>query len=364
MTEMLSGSRGTILVACPMNAHTGGVELLYQLVNELKLQGFSDSHLFFQGTRPLYHPYPDYQKYLIDPVFIGEVATSYSGILVLPEVMTGLIHRYREAQKMIWWESVDNYCGGGFGGLCPSIFLSFRVYGPLRAARRMVFKTLSSFSRNSSFAHFREIKQSVVLNLVQSQYAYSFLKSKKIPSSKIAPLFDYLSDSFFDNEISFDDVEKKENIVLFNPRKGYPFTKKIIKKNPNIKFIALEGLSSSEISDLFQRAKVYIDFGNHPGKDRMPREAASRLCCIIVGKNGSAKNDTDVPIPNKYKFQTTLGSIRDISDLIQYIFSNFASCIADFAFYRKEIASEKDEFSSQVHSVFTSYFSASTHDDE
>ncbi len=38
-----------------------------------------------------------------------------------------------------------------------------------------------------------------------------------------------------------------------------------------------------------RKAKLYIDFGYHPGKERMPREACLLDCCLIIGKDGSAK---------------------------------------------------------------------------
>jgi len=44
--------------------------------------------------------------------------------------------------------------------------------------------------------------------------------------------------------------------------------------------------------------KLYVDFGKHPGKDRMPREAAVHGCCIITGRRGAAGNPFDIPIPN------------------------------------------------------------------
>lgn len=50
------------------------------------------------------------------------------------------------------------------------------------------------------------------------------------------------------------------------------------------------------------KSKVYIDFGNHPGKDRIPREAAISGCIVITGKRGAAAFAEDVCIPETYKF--------------------------------------------------------------
>ena len=54
-----------------------------------------------------------------------------------------------------------------------------------------------------------------------------------------------------------------------------------------VKFIPLRGLSREQLNDLFFKAKIYIDFGKFPGKDRLFREAALNNCCILTGKFGA-----------------------------------------------------------------------------
>ena len=338
-----------IYVACPMNYRTGGVELLYQLVNELKTTLNANAHLFFQGNLRDYHPIPDYQNYQIDPVFFDEVGSNFSGIMVIPEVMTYLLARYPLAQKMIWWESVDNYCGGGAGSLCPNFFDSIQTYGFFCTGKRTLKKVANSLFSNRAYAKFPTIKKNACLHLVQSQYAYLYLKQRGIPNEHIKFLSDYINDCFLSETI---DVKKKENIVLYNPKKGLSFTKKIISHNPFITFIPLEGLDNGGMINLFKRAKLYIDFGNHPGRDRMPREAASLMCCIIVGKNGSARNLVDIPIPEKYKFVVKKQNISKISELISEIFEDYSSSINDFSSYRSAIAGQKREFLLQMKSIF------------
>ncbi|MCX7738527.1 MAG: hypothetical protein N2Z80_03840 [Hydrogenothermaceae bacterium] len=61
--------------------------------------------------------------------------------------------------------------------------------------------------------------------------------------------------------------------------------------------------------DILKKAKVYIDFGNHTGKDRIPREAAMLECCVITGRRGIAKYREDVPIPENYKIEDKVENI-------------------------------------------------------
>ena len=53
--------------------------------------------------------------------------------------------------------------------------------------------------------------------------------------------------------------------------------------------IKLSGFNTKQIINIYNKTKVYLDFGYHPGKDRMPREAALFNNCIITNKKGSAK---------------------------------------------------------------------------
>jgi hypothetical protein len=111
-------------------------------------------------------------------------------------------------------------------------------------------------------------------------------------------------------------------------------------------------MKRNEIIDLLKKAKVYIDFGNHPGKDRIPREAAVLGCCVIVGKRGSAKYYEDVPIPEEYKFDVRKCNIDSIISKIFYCFNNYEYLINDFEYYRKCIHSEPNNFLNDLKKIF------------
>lgn len=103
--------------------------------------------------------------------------------------------------------------------------------------------------------------------------------------------------------------------VVYNPIKGMHFTDEIVRRaNSNqrkggITFTPIgkgpggrERMTGEEVAALLRRAKVYIDFGPHPGMDRLPREAALAGCIIVTNRRGAAGNETDVPIPSRFKF--------------------------------------------------------------
>lgn len=97
-------------------------------------------------------------------------------------------------------------------------------------------------------------------------------------------------------------------------------------------------------------SKLYIDFGNHPGKDRMPREAAICGCCIITGKRGAAANDVDIKIPSQYKISDS--DISLIADRIKYVLKNYEDLTSDFDSYRDKIRHEEAVFDAEIKRIF------------
>lgn len=98
---------------------------------------------------------------------------------------------------------------------------------------------------------------------------------------------------------------------------------------------------------------MYIDFGTHPGKDRIPREAALRNCIVLTNRNGAADNDVDVPIPNEYKIHSVLSNLGKIREQIHYALSNYDVETKKFDSYRDVISKEKQVFDDSVKNVFS-----------
>ena len=142
--------------------------------------------------------------------------------------------------------------------------------------------------------------------------------------------------------------------MLFNPKKGFKFTKKIISmsKSENWRWIPLIGLKNTEVKKLLSSSKVYIDFGNHPGKDRFPREAAILGCCIITGQRGAAKYQQDIPIDNKYKFSDKVEEIPNIIKIIRKCMDDYSNESLNFEKYREIIKKEKSTFKNSVNKIF------------
>ncbi len=144
---------------------------------------------------------------------------------------------------------------------------------------------------------------------------------------------------------------EKGNAVCYNPLKGLEMTKKIISELKEVEFIPLTKMTEKEVLETLCQSKVYIDFGHHPGKDRIPREAAMCGNCIVTSsdKGASAFNE-DMPIPDHYKF--TEAEIEEICSCILDCLKNYDQKIIDFEPYRQIIRNQKKEFNRQVRWLF------------
>lgn len=339
-----------IYVTAPAAAATGGPELLHQLVYYLKNDLETDAYMYYvpnNYSKPIHEAYVSYGN-----PFVEDIEDNSKNILVVPEVYGGvsILDKYKEIRKVLWWLSVDNFY--------KSIYLtenwkSLFVRGINKIGRILNVGILYDLSKVAlkEYRYYNLLKDhnvgKVKLHLVQSEYAQQHLLEKGIKN--ISFLSDYLNEDFLKIDT---DISKKENIVVYNPKKGYKFTKKIMKSVHDIKFIPIENMKREEVIQLLQRAKIYIDFGSHPGKDRIPREAAVLECCVITGKRGSAKYRRDINIPEKYKFEEKDENIPYIISLIKECFANYEEKLEDFCEYRAQIYKEKEKFKEDLKGIF------------
>lgn len=313
---------GRILVCCPAGIVTGGPELLHQFVHELRNLSH-DAYICYYPFGSA-HECPEAYKDYNAPQ--AEFCDQSGDLIVLPEVKTILARRVRHADVAIWWLSVDNY----FGRRGESRLSDIRRFITSLAHSRLPLRHLG-----------------IRIHFVQSAYARDFLARASITS---ITLTDYLSREHLETA----GIEsEKINIIAYNPKKGIRRTSSIIESNKDLTFVPIHGMTKAQVSDLLSKAKIYIDFGNHPGKDRLPREAAMAGCCVITGIQGAAGNTEDVPIPQRYKLNdNSLGYLSEFGPLAHSILTNFEEHSRNFDDYRASIRAEPMLFKQQIISIF------------
>lgn len=318
----------TVYIISPSNVATGGTELLQQLCYVLREIGVQ-SLMYYTEEYSGSLVQKKFQEY--ENPYIDYIPDDKGSIIVIPETRIDISFNYKKAIKYYWWLSVDNY------------------YGAFKINRGILRNMLYWLKDNRNSIEFKKN-----MHLVQSQYAFDFLTKKKhIDPRRVLFLSDYLNKTYIQNAAKVVNANKK-NRILYNPLKGYEFTRKIQENCTEYEWVALQNLTNSEMFDLLSSSKVYIDFGNHPGKDRIPREGALCGCCIITGQCGAAKNHIDIPIPNKYKFDDKIENIPQIHLLIKECMDNYEELTNDFKQYRDKISSEENGFKKNVIEIFGS----------
>ena len=310
-------------VLCPANKKTGGTELAHQLVNELNKNGVNSVITYYYWDK-FEKPINDaFEEYVKEYKKIDDIEDNSHNILVVPEINWDKLNKYNNIQKGIWWMSVDNYVkNDGFFG-------AWKVNGFVKALKALVKGNVklckSGFDKS-------------IMHFYQSEYARQFL----IDNGVLEPvkLSDYVNDAYLNVKV---DVEK-ENNVLYNPKKGIKFTKMIIDYAKDLNWIPLQNMTTEEVKEMLSKSKVYIDFGNHPGKDRFPREAAISGCCVITGKKGSAAFYEDIPIDDKFKFDSKKENVPEIVKKIRECLDNYEDTSKCFEKYREMIANEHKMF--------------------
>lgn len=327
-----------IYLVCPANYATGGTEVIHQLAYKLKNLGFSEVFLFYVNQTQTYPVHPNFEKY--QTRFSDCIEDDPNHLLIVPEVHTEILARFKHIQKSIWWLSVDNYLQ------CRKINSSiiYRIKKLLIKQQLLIPKKLFKFKSKSSHR---------IFHLYQSEYAREFLEKNGVWQNK-AYLSDYLNSAFSKQILEISDQKKRADQIVYNPAKGLEFTEKLIAIRPNWSWIPIQKMSPEEVNLLLRESKVYIDFGHHPGKDRLPREAVTAGCCLITGKQGAAANSVDIPIPPRYKFDEKVVSPDAILKRIELCLRDYENSVGDFETYRKTILSEEKEFENCIRNSFLS----------
>lgn len=326
----------SIYLFAPAAKATGGPELIHQLAYKLKERGMSPTIVYTPKIdgNPVHQ---SYEKYGLDWSF--DFLDEEGALLVVPETQSAFAMEVKNAEVCIWWQSVDNYYK----------FHESKV-------KSIILRLYREITTSPPFWLFENKLRELPYHFAQSEYAKQHLLQKGVDPRKIFMLSDYLSSEFLDVCC---DRGGKEDVIAYNPSKGMKYTRMIIDAYPSGRFIAIENMSKHEVITLLKRAKVYLDFGPHPGKDRIPREAALMGCCVITNRKGSAFYEEDVGIPESYKFDSVRRDLSNIVSLLDAILKSYDSEFLRFSEYIDGIRSQELKFDTEVETICESILKCS-----
>lgn len=334
-----------IYVICPYGLVTGGPDALHQMVYYLNNNGFCAEIVYSDIKSHKYEIPSAYKIYVNDYKILSEIEDCKENIIVVPETENHILNYYSNMKKYIWWLSVNNdldYSGA-----------KNKIKKILEKIRFKNLKKLYKINTLKNVLKHKKYDFSVednIEHLCASYYAYDYVSKNIKDKDKVHICIEPISKIFLEKSKFVTD--NKENIILYNPKKNYEFSRKIIKKASNYKFVELKGLTQEELIKLYQKAKVYMDFGTFPGAERIPKEAVINGCCIITGKNGASAFYKDVPINDEYKIDAKEENIDKIILSIKDLFDNYDEKIKHYEEYRNTVLNLESNFIKQIKGVF------------
>jgi hypothetical protein len=303
----------SIAILTPIGVETGGPEALHQLCHSLRKFGADAFLVPMKGTETA-SPVETYQSYN------APVRENYSSedLLVVPEITPEI--SLSAKKSIIWWLSVDN----------SPLFLS-------------MFNMASNQSLEFDVERIKNhLKSGSVKHFAQSFHAKNFLKQNFHLESKM--LTDYISMDF----VKKSGRTVKESVTC--SFKGENFYREIQLQLPSVEIERIAGLNRREVLEKLNRSRLFIDFGNQPGRDRMPREAALAGSYVILNKRGAAANLNDAPLPKSAKISD---SDLDYSvSIIRKWLNRSPYPSPSQIFYRKWVEGQEKKFNQEVKKLF------------
>lgn len=220
-----------------------------------------------------------------------------NALIVIPEIWPQLIAQFSQPCAF-WWLSVDSFY---------------------------------------SWSGDTDAMRGAAVHLAQSEYARRHLS--EVFGIKSLMLTDFINVGFVEPVGMV-----KQPRVAVNPSKGRALLAEFRESFPYIDVIELAGMSREQVKAELAASAIYIDFGHHPGRDRLPREAALSGVVVFTTKFGSAANHVDMPLDDWYKFD----SVSELGEKIRLVFHDFNSHVAAQKNYQDVVRSQRAVFEHEV----------------
>lgn len=230
---------------------------------------------------------------------------------IVPESMPYLASQLLElgcSNVYIWWLSVDNF-------------------------------PLSQLNLLSS-----QLLMRACTHLCQSVYARDFVANQG--GQKLEMLSDFTDIGDLGDPLTAD---ARKFDIAYLPSKASGAEAALDQLKKNFKVVALKSMSRDQIKETLKQSKIFLDFGHHPGKDRVPREAALCGAIPVVRHQGAAAVYEDVPLPDELLVDTDcFFNLDDLQAKITGILNDEPKWQEELAGYRDWIKDEERRFNGEI----------------
>jgi len=281
-----------LVVVCPGGAVTGGPEAMHQLVSTANMEEPGSAAILYWPFNKNHHTPLAYKCYDVAQVRRDDVPKS--ALVVLPEIWPEMAHTFPN-RCALWWLSVDN----------------FGTHGQRNIDR-------------------------ISLHLCQSEYAWQHVE----PMGERMMLTDWVS-------IENHDTPRLPRVVV-NPAKDAGLLRPF-QATVGCEVLELVGLSRYGVTSALRGSTVYVDFGHHPGRDRLPREAALAGCIVFTTRHGAANFHEDMPMPYWYKFKT----LDEVLEKVRLVVGGKTTARQQQDKYRAWVLEQRMWFESEVRALLS-----------
>ncbi|GAA4753768.1 hypothetical protein GCM10025783_28350 [Amnibacterium soli] len=330
-----------MFVIYPRGLRTGGPEALHQLVDSLRRQG-QDAYLTPRAASAHLDRVGAYSVYDAPEAPVEDAPDC---AVVSPEDEPGELLAYRSAVRFCWWLSIDNSSPfrdsqalrHAWSKPDPGLLLRLKMYArvPYHGVRRRLRGETTLLNE--------------IHHLAQSQFAWSFLHSRLgvLPTL----LTDYTPLEGFSAHAPLAPSQRGRT-VTYNPYKSGFLIDRLAERLPDVRFIPLENLTRDEVVATLQSSALYLDLGHHPGKDRLPREAALCDAIVAVARRGAGAFWADVPLSGGFKVAPGPAMLEETVELVQRVLADPDSAWHRQDGYREFIRGERERFDAEALDVF------------
>lgn len=329
----MSGRWRRVFVEYPRGVRTGGPEALHQLVDSLRRHGQEAFLLAVKGgNRPRV---PDYRRYDA-PEAVGLRPTA-DDALVVPEAWLGDRGRSGAAVHT-WWLSVDNAIGfqAEHAWSTQEITRSTRHPAVLRAAREA-----ERIVRPAVVRRLRARR-----HLAQSQYAADFVEARLRRRADL--LSDYVTTEPTDRSQGRTGWSRRPVVSYLAAKSGAQIDELRVRLDRDVEWLPIAGMTQAEVTAALRRTDVFMDLGRQPGKDRMPREAATAGAVTLLLGVGAGANAHDFPLPPEHRLSITDDPLAALTRVLEDLPHHRALQEG----FRAHVAGERARFDDEVAAVF------------
>jgi hypothetical protein len=326
-----------VLILCP-EAKTGGPEALHQLGHQIALHGGSAQMVYYApfsrieidtgilrchaDASPMPRHYMQYH-----PRVLKEARLGPDTLIVFPEPLSALAADADVPyQRALWWLSLDNALPGNPG-------------------------LLDANYRRGFFA------DAGLMHLYQSDYAGAFLRANK--AMRHYPLSDYTDQDFIHHALISSEakpIAERTNRICFFPNKGEALAARFFHKwgasTHPVEIVPIREMTKAQVRQTLSDARIYVDFGGHPGKDRVPREAAIAGAIVLLHATGAANHYSDHPLDKEYLFTEADIESGRLQQTVATILDDPEPHLARQRLYRDAILLERERFDLEVRALF------------